>query len=161
MVRPSRLVTSRTELAIGTDYRRMRVRRFYLPSRITVRRAQPQFKDGSVYRQNRPTRLDKIKNLRAAVQAGGVGRGVAGKPFRRPPTPQTAPPLAHMTVSVAFSHLSGGCAGLELTSARNSAPTSSCSVLRMVVTCHHGTPLNLTAPPQSLRPEQAGHLMRL
>ena len=31
---------------------------------------QPHLKDGSVYRPLRPTRLDKIKNLRVTVQAG-------------------------------------------------------------------------------------------
>ena len=35
--------------------------------------AQPHFEDGSVYRQNRPTKLDKIKNLHAKVQADAVG----------------------------------------------------------------------------------------
>ena len=32
----------------------------------------PQFKDSTVYRQVRPTRLDEIKNLHLEVQAGGV-----------------------------------------------------------------------------------------
>ena len=32
----------------------------------------PQFKDGTVYRQVRPTRLDKIKNFRAEVQVNTV-----------------------------------------------------------------------------------------
>ena len=32
---------------------------------------------GSVYRQDRPTRLDKIKNFHAALQAGGVVLGIA------------------------------------------------------------------------------------
>ena len=33
---------------------------------------QRQFEDGSVYRQNRPTQLDKIKNLRVEVHACDV-----------------------------------------------------------------------------------------
>ena len=32
----------------------------------------PQFKNGTVYRQVRPTKLDKIKNFRVAVQLGTV-----------------------------------------------------------------------------------------
>ena len=35
--------------------------------------AHPQLEDSSAYRQLRPTRLDKIKNLHGAVQAGGIG----------------------------------------------------------------------------------------
>jgi len=32
----------------------------------------PQLKDGTVYRQDRPTKLDKIKNLSHQVRVGGV-----------------------------------------------------------------------------------------
>ena len=43
--------------------------------------AQPHLEDGSVYRQNRPTRLDEIKNFHIEVQSGAVtgipGGGVA------------------------------------------------------------------------------------
>ena len=34
--------------------------------------AQPHLEDGSVYRQNRPTRLDEIKNFHVEVQTGRV-----------------------------------------------------------------------------------------
>ena len=34
----------------------------------------PQFENGTVYRQVRPTRLDEIKNFHAAVQADGTGK---------------------------------------------------------------------------------------
>ena len=33
---------------------------------------QPHLKSGSAYRQNRPTQLDKIKNLHAEVRSGHV-----------------------------------------------------------------------------------------
>ena len=39
--------------------------------RFTV--PQPHLEDGSVYRQNRPTRLDKIKNLYLEAPIGSVG----------------------------------------------------------------------------------------
>ncbi len=45
--------------------------------RVGLHAAQPHLKDGSVYRQNRPTRLDEIKNFHAAVQAGAVGMGAS------------------------------------------------------------------------------------
>ena len=35
---------------------------------------KPQFEDGSVYRQNRPTRLDKIKNLHTEIRSKPVVR---------------------------------------------------------------------------------------
>ena len=38
--------------------------------RFTV--PQPHLEDGSVYRQNRPTTLDKIKNFRITLQVGAV-----------------------------------------------------------------------------------------
>ena len=34
------------------------------PASVGSQRPQPHLKDSSVYRQNRPTRLDKIKNFR-------------------------------------------------------------------------------------------------
>ena len=34
--------------------------------------AQPHLEDGSVYRQNRPTQLDKIKNLHSQIRSGPV-----------------------------------------------------------------------------------------
>ena len=40
--------------------------------------AQPHLEDGSVYHQNRPTRLDKIKNLRIKVQVSSVGVALTG-----------------------------------------------------------------------------------
>ena len=33
---------------------------------------QPHLKDGSAYRQNRPTKPDKIKNFSHQVRSGGV-----------------------------------------------------------------------------------------
>ncbi len=44
--------------------------------------AEPQFEDGSAYRQLRPTRLDKIKNLHLELQAGGVGTGASSIALR-------------------------------------------------------------------------------
>ena len=34
---------------------------------------QPQFEDGSVYSEKRPTRLDEIKNFHIEAQVGPVG----------------------------------------------------------------------------------------
>ena len=42
--------------------------------------SQPHLEDSSVYRAIKPTRLDEIKNLYAAVQAGRVGRGLSPMP---------------------------------------------------------------------------------
>ena len=36
---------------------------------------QPHLKDGSVYRQNRPTKLDEIKNFHLEVQVGTLAEG--------------------------------------------------------------------------------------
>ena len=43
-----------------------------LSSEMDLHGAEPQFKDGSVYRQNRPSKLDKIRNLRVEVDSSGV-----------------------------------------------------------------------------------------
>ena len=44
---------------------------------------QPHLEDSSTYHPLRPTRLDKIKNLHAPVQVGGVERGTVKR--ARPP----------------------------------------------------------------------------
>ena len=41
---------------------------------LSSQAAQPEFEDGSAYRQLRPTRLDEIKNFHIEVQAGPVDR---------------------------------------------------------------------------------------
>ena len=45
--------------------------------------AQPHFKDGTAYRQVRPTKLDKIKNLLDQVRSGGVIGRLSTTPERR------------------------------------------------------------------------------
>ena len=49
------------------------VRRLLGPKTVS-QSPQPQFEDGSAYRQIRPTGLDEIKNLQLEVRIGTVGR---------------------------------------------------------------------------------------
>ena len=42
------------------------------PDLSELLQSHPQFKEGTAYRQLRPTRLDKIKNLHLAGQVGAV-----------------------------------------------------------------------------------------
>ena len=53
-----------------TDWERPERRALWESSQAT----QPQLEDGSVYRQNRPIQLDKIKNLHLDLRFGSVGR---------------------------------------------------------------------------------------
>ena len=45
---------------------------YCLPPSTALQTSQPQFKDGSVYSEKRPTKLDEIKNLYVAVPVGSV-----------------------------------------------------------------------------------------
>ena len=51
-----------------------RTKKYCLPSNLPLQSSQPQFEDGSVYRQNRPTRFDKIKNLQLDILVGAVAQ---------------------------------------------------------------------------------------
>ena len=78
-----------------------------MPSGSTlILQPHPHLEDGTAYRQVRPTKLDKIKNLHVEVQVGGVsGAGLAlpsiytAKPFLGAPHSCGAPRLRRAGVA--------------------------------------------------------------
>ena len=53
-----------------------RTERYCLPSNTALQTSQPHLEDGSVYRQNRPTQLDKIKNFHIELPIGPIAEDV-------------------------------------------------------------------------------------